>query len=98
MFADYERGMIILMFKKIEKEQLPDCLEVIHKSFATVAEELGLTKENCPTHTSFMKIEKTLIIYLLQLDTWNGVNLHILSHFQKLRKSIFPTLLMDMTQ
>lgn len=37
--------------------QLPDCLDVIHKSFATVAEEFGLTRENCPKHTSFMIIE-----------------------------------------
>jgi len=37
--------------------QLPACLEVIHKSFSTVAEEFGLTRENCPKHTSFIQIE-----------------------------------------
>ena len=42
----------------IEKEQLPLCLEVIHKSFETVARDLGFTEQNCPGHTSFMKIEK----------------------------------------
>ena len=36
---------------------LPVCLEVIHQSFATVAEEFGLTRENCPKHTSFIPIE-----------------------------------------
>ena len=42
--------------KNVNKEQLPECLEVIHKSFATVAEEFGLTIENCPKHTSFMPL------------------------------------------
>lgn len=38
------------------KNQLPECMDIIHKSFATVANEFGLTKENCPMHTSFMKL------------------------------------------
>lgn len=42
----------------IEREQLPQVLELIHKSFATVAANLGLTRENCPGHTSFMPMEK----------------------------------------
>ncbi len=42
--------------KNVKKEQLPQCLEVIHKSFETVAEEFGLTKENCPKHTSFIPL------------------------------------------
>lgn len=37
---------------------LPDCLDVIHRSFATVAQAFGLTRENCPRHTSFMPLEK----------------------------------------
>lgn len=37
-------------------EVLPECLEVIHRSFKTVAEEFDLTMENCPKHTSFMPI------------------------------------------
>ena len=37
-------------------EVLQECLEVIHRSFKTVAEEFGLTPENCPKHTSFMPI------------------------------------------
>ena len=39
-----------------KKEDLDQCLEVIHRSFQTVAEEFGLTKENCPKHTSFIPI------------------------------------------
>ncbi len=42
--------------KKVNNEQLQECLEVIHKSFATVAEEFKLTKENCPKHTSFITL------------------------------------------
>ena len=38
----------------LQAADLPACLEVIRKSFATVAEEFGLTPENCPTHTSFV--------------------------------------------
>ena len=37
-------------------ESLPAYLEVIHRSFKTVADEFGLTPENCPKHTSFMPI------------------------------------------
>ncbi len=41
---------------KVTKENLPECLAVIHQSFATVADKFGLTKENCPKHTSFIPI------------------------------------------
>ncbi|MBQ8409079.1 MAG: GNAT family N-acetyltransferase [Clostridia bacterium] len=40
----------------VERDLLPQCLDVIHKSFATVAEEFGLTPENCPKHTSFIPL------------------------------------------
>lgn len=39
-----------------KKEQLPACLDIIHRSFRTVADEFGLTQENCPKHTSFIPI------------------------------------------
>lgn len=42
----------------IKETDLPAVLGVIHRSFATVAEEFGLTRENCPTHTSFLPMEK----------------------------------------
>ena len=38
------------------KEDLDQYLDVIHRSFRTVAEDFGLTKENCPKHTSFIPI------------------------------------------
>ena len=44
------------MIFEVERGELAECLEVIHQSFATVAEDFGLTKENCPKHTSFMPL------------------------------------------
>lgn len=40
------------------KEQLDICLDIVHKSFQTVAYELNLTKDNCPSHTAFIPIDK----------------------------------------
>ena len=45
-----------LIIRKINKNDLNECLAVIHQSFHTVAERFGLTRENCPKHTSFMPI------------------------------------------
>lgn len=44
--------------KPVSFSDLPACLDVIRTSFATVAAEFGLTEQNCPAHTSFMKFEK----------------------------------------
>ena len=44
------------MIYEAEAKELPECLSVIRKSFETVAAEFGLTKENCPKHTSFMPL------------------------------------------
>ena len=41
---------------KVKALDLPECLEVIHQSFKTVAEVFGLTRENCPKHTSFIPL------------------------------------------
>ena len=40
------------------KDQLNICLDIIRKSFFTVAEEFALTENNCPSHTAFMTIDK----------------------------------------
>ena len=47
-----------MIVKVDSKEQLADCLDIIHRSFMTVADDFGLTKDNCPTHTAFMPMEK----------------------------------------
>ena len=41
---------------KVNVTELQECLNVIHNSFKTVADEFGLTKENCPKHTSFIPL------------------------------------------
>lgn len=48
------------MIKRIELEDINDCFDVIRSSFKTVADEFHLTKENCPTHTSFISKEKLM--------------------------------------
>lgn len=49
---------MFIIEKVTAKEQLNTCLDIIHKSFITVADEFGFTKNNCPNHTAFMSIEK----------------------------------------
>lgn len=50
-----------MMITKVNSsEQLNICLDIIHRSFQTVADELNLTKDNCPSYTAFMPIEKLI--------------------------------------
>ncbi|MDR2615488.1 MAG: hypothetical protein LBC28_02805, partial [Oscillospiraceae bacterium] len=46
------------MIKPLDKSHLDEYAELIRRSFATVASDLGLTRENSPTHTSFITDEK----------------------------------------
>jgi ribosomal protein S18 acetylase RimI-like enzyme len=46
------------VIRQIAREEIKTCVEVIRKSFGTVAKEFNLTQENCPGHTSFIKVEK----------------------------------------
>ena len=43
--------------------ELESALRIIRNSFATVADEFHLTKENCPGHTTFITLEKLKIKY-----------------------------------
>ncbi len=47
-----------MIYKVTENAQLNTCLNIIHKSFQTVADDMGLTKDNCPGHTAFMPLKK----------------------------------------
>lgn len=47
-----------MMIREIKKEELSDCLDLIHRAFKTVADQFGFTQENCPGHNSFMPMEK----------------------------------------
>ena len=46
-----------MICKVTENSQLNACLNIIHKSFQTVAVDMGLTKENCPSYTAFMPLK-----------------------------------------
>ena len=48
--------MSIAVIHEVDKNELQECLDVIHQSFRTIAEQFGLTKENCPKHTSFIPL------------------------------------------
>ncbi|WP_291640244.1 GNAT family N-acetyltransferase [Clostridium sp.] len=49
---------VIKMIRQIERDEIKVCVQVIKKSFGTVAQEFSLTKENCLGNASFMKVEK----------------------------------------
>lgn len=46
------------MIKQVEETDLPECLETIRRSFRSVADDFGLTPENCPTNGAFMPLER----------------------------------------
>lgn len=56
-FCVWERRLEMEQIKQIQFSDLEDCIQVIHKSFATVASEFNLSEQNCPRHPSFMKID-----------------------------------------
>lgn len=41
--------------REVQKTDIDACADVIRRSFATVAKEFGLTRENCPTNGAFME-------------------------------------------
>lgn len=59
-----------IIVREVKPSELSHCLEVIHKSFAPVAEEFHLTEINCPTHTSFIKLERLIF------EAQNGVDMY----------------------
>lgn len=48
------------MIKRVEKDNIPDCVRVICDSFITVANEFGFTFENAPRFTAFATTEDRL--------------------------------------
>jgi len=52
------------MIIQLTDPDLPRAAEVIRASFATVAAEFGLTRENCPRHTSFATTTERLCDHL----------------------------------
>ncbi len=49
-------GVTMPMIYEVERNELNECIDVIHHSFKAVADEFGLTQENCPGHTSFIQL------------------------------------------
>ena len=53
---EFTPNVTLPIIYEVEKNELGECLEVIHRSFKTVADSFGLTRENCPKHTSFIPL------------------------------------------
>lgn len=54
------------MIRKIKRNEIADCVQVICKSFMTVADEFGFTIENAPRFTAFATTEERLVYQLEQ--------------------------------
>lgn len=54
------------MIRKIKRNEIADCVQVICKSFMTVADEFGFTIENAPGFTAFATTEERLAYQLEQ--------------------------------
>lgn len=50
----FEAEGISFSLRRLVEKDLSRCAEVIRESFIGVAEEFGLTPENCPANTAFM--------------------------------------------
>lgn len=50
--------MIDYSIRRVKMSELDICTDVIRRSFETVAQEFGLTAENCPTNAAFLKTER----------------------------------------
>lgn len=52
------------MIRPMREEEIPVCVELIRRSFGTVAEEFGFTEENAPRFTAFATTEQRLTWHL----------------------------------
>ncbi len=48
------------MIRKVEQKDIRECVEVIRKSFGTVADAFGFTTENAPRFTAFATTEERI--------------------------------------
>ncbi len=66
------------MIREVNRDELSACADVIRKSFQTVADEFGFTRENAPRFTAFATNEERLVRHmdvehrLMYLDEENG--------------------------
>ncbi len=52
------------MIREVKREDIPQCAELIKKSFMTVADEFGFTPENAPRFTAFATTGERLIWHM----------------------------------
>ena len=48
------------MIREVKRDDIPGCVEIIRKSFQTVADEFGFTADNAPRFTAFAITEERL--------------------------------------
>ena len=66
------------MIREVKREELSACADLIRKSFQTVADEFGFTRENAPRFTAFAVTEERLLRHmdgehrLMYLDEEDG--------------------------
>ena len=48
------------MIREVKREEIPACVNLIKKSFKTVADEYGFTEENAPRFTAFATTDERL--------------------------------------
>ena len=48
------------MIREVRREEIPACVELIKKSFMTVADEYGITEENAPRFTAYATTDERL--------------------------------------
>ena len=52
------------MIRRVERADIPECVDVIRRSFQTVADDFGFTRENAPRFTAFATTEARLIWHM----------------------------------
>ena len=52
------------MIREVKREELSACADLIRKSFQTVADEFGFTRENAPRFTAFATTEERLLWHM----------------------------------
>ena len=52
------------MIREVRHEEIPICVEIIKKSFITVADEYGFTEENAPGFTAFATTTDRLYLHM----------------------------------
>ena len=55
------------MIREVKRDDIPVCVDIIRKSFETVADEFGFTIDNAPRFTAFATTEDMVWICLFAL-------------------------------